>query len=322
MNDPTCTLFNLQRFSTEDGPGIRTTLFFKGCPLSCPWCHNPEGMRQDPETVWQAAICMGCGDCTTVCTEQAIHLSDSGVRIERQRCQACGRCVQTCPTGALERIGNDYGVDELLDEVLKDRTFYATSGGGVTFSGGEPLMQHEFLIEFARRCRAETLHIALDTSGVAPVDRLDPLLESVDLVLFDLKLIDAEAHKRLTGVPLDRVLTNLDRIVAAGLPVWIRTPVIPDYTDAEQNLRGIAAYVRTHVPTLERFDLLAFSNLCMAKYTMLGRTFPLEHEPLLTQDTLEHVVDLVRSEGIDCVRWSGPTRTTTVDQTATEAHAR
>ncbi len=308
MSKPTCILFNLQRFSTEDGPGIRTTLFFKGCPLACAWCHNPEGMKASPETVWQPTLCLGCGDCAAACPRDVIRLTDGRVRIDRERCEACGECVEACPSGALERVGVEYGADELLTEVLKDRTFYATSRGGVTFSGGEPLTQHEFLLAFGPRCRAEGVHVALDTSGFARPDWITPVLASVDLVLFDLKLMDPNEHKRLTGVPLDTVLANLDAVVASGLPVWIRTPVIPGYTDDEQNLRGIAAYVKAHVPTVARYDLLAFSNLCTSKYEMLDRSFALSGVPLLTADTMERWADVARSEGIESVRWSGPTR--------------
>ena len=322
MSKPTCILFNLQRFSTEDGPGIRTTLFFKGCPLTCAWCHNPEGMTAGPEIVWQPTLCLGCGDCAAACPRDVIRLADGRVRIDRERCESCGECVEACPSGALERVGVEYGADDLLVEVLKDRTFYATSGGGVTFSGGEPLVQREFLLAFGPRCRAEGVHVALDTSGFARPDWIAPVLASVDLVLFDLKLIDPDEHKRLTGVPLDTVLTNLEAVVASGLPVWIRTPVIPGYTDDEGNLRGIAAYVKARVPTVARYDLLAFSNLCTSKYEMLGRSFVLSDAPLLTADTMERWADVVRSEGVEGVRWSGPARKRDAGRRAEEVETR
>ncbi len=308
MSAVTCTLFNVQRFSTEDGPGIRTTLFFKGCPLTCPWCHNPEGMGAGPEVMWQGALCLGCGDCAEACPQHAIRLTDGRVQIDRDRCESCGQCAQACPSAALERVGVEYGVDDLLEVVLKDRTFYQTSGGGVSLSGGEPLMQHRFLLEFAPRCRAEGVHVALDTCGLARPEWLEPVLESVDLVLFDLKVIDPAEHRRLTGAPLDGILDNLNRIVGAGLPIWVRTPVIPGHTDDEPNLRGIAAYLKANVPTLERYDLLAFTNLCTSKYEMLDRAFPLADEPLLSAETMNRLTRAVRDEGVEVVRWSGPTR--------------
>ncbi len=308
MSDATCMLFNIQRFSTEDGPGIRTTLFFKGCPLQCPWCHNPEGIQPTPQVVWQSTLCIGCGDCARACKNGAIHIAEGLVRIDPNLCKRCAACADACSAGAVEKIGTEYDSHSLLKEVLRDRTFYATSGGGITLSGGEPLVQHAFLREFILMCRREGLHIAVDTCGVVRPDWLEPLLCQVDLILFDLKLIDPTEHKRLTGAPLETVLATLDRIVAAGPPIWIRTPIIPGYTDDESNVRGIAKYLRTHVRTLQRYDLLAFSNLCTAKYEMLGRAFPLSDTPLLTRGTLERLVSIVREEGIDEVRWSGPTR--------------
>jgi pyruvate formate lyase activating enzyme len=308
MSTAKCILFNVQRFSTEDGPGIRTTVFFKGCPLTCPWCHNPEGLRPEPEVVWQSSICLGCGDCAAACSEQAIRLVDGRVQIDRERCTACGRCVDACPSSALEHVGIQYGVPELFEEVSKDRTFYSTSGGGVTLSGGEPLMQHDFVAEFAARCRCEGLHVALDTSGFGRPERLNPILRSIDIVLFDLKHMEPAKHQRLTGVPIEGVLGNLERVVAAGLPIWVRTPVIPGYTDSEENITAIARYLKATVPTLQRYDLLAFSNLCKSKYEMLGRRFPLDGQPLLTRRTMERLAEVARAEGVDMVRWSGPTR--------------
>jgi len=302
------TLFNLQRFSTEDGPGIRTTLFFKGCPLTCPWCHNPEGLRTGVEIGWKSATCIGCGDCVATCPNDALSLTESGIHHDRDRCEVCGLCVDQCPTASLERIGRDYHLDELMAEVLKDRTFYETSGGGVTLSGGEPMLQPAFVLQFAKRCRDEGLHLALDTSGFAPPKRLEAVLPYLDLVLFDLKLVDAQAHRRLTGVPLERVLDNFTLVAGAGPTLWVRTPVIPGYTDAEDNLLGIVRQIQQHAPRVERYDLLAFSNLCTAKYEMFGERYALADTPLLTEQDMERLAALVREAGLDVVRWSGPTR--------------
>ncbi|HUU02428.1 MAG TPA: glycyl-radical enzyme activating protein [Myxococcota bacterium] len=302
------TLFNIQRFSTEDGPGIRTTLFFKGCPLSCPWCHNPEGMRPQPELAWTAATCIGCGDCRAACPNSAIDLTDGQVHINRTVCETCYECVAACPTNSLQRIGNDYSPEELLAEVLRDRAFYESSGGGVTLSGGEPLMHLTFANQFLRLCRAEKLHVALDTCGVTRLEWFGPLLNWVDLVLFDLKVMDPTRHRELVGGPVDLVLANLERVAKKGIPVWVRTPVIPGHTDDEDNIIAIARHVRDHVPTLDRFELLAFSNMCASKYDMLDREFALGGVPLLETDDMERLAEIVRREGIESVRWSGPTR--------------
>lgn len=302
----TATLFNIQRFSTEDGPGIRTTLFFQGCPLACPWCHNPEGMDAAPRIAWQAVHCVGCGDCEAACPRGGLRREDGRTVIDRAACDACGTCVDACPAGALERVGTAWEAPALVAEVLKDRPFFASSGGGVTLSGGEPLVQHRFLRTFLPRLRAEGVHVALDTSGYASETVLRPVLEEVDLVLLDLKLHDPEAHLRLAGVPLAVVLASVDRIAATGLPVWVRTPVIPGMTDGDDNVRGIAALLRERLPRVERWDLLAFSNLCGSKYAMLGLRFPLDGVPLLPRARLEALVELARGAGIGCARWSGP----------------
>ena len=307
----TCTLFNIQRFSTEDGPGIRTTLFFKGCPLICPWCHNPEGLKRQRRVVWQPVHCIGCGDGEAACPESAISRFDGRVVIDTDKCQLCGTCVEACPAAALEIVGTEYTVEGLLAESLKDRTFYEKSGGGITLSGGEPLMQQPFLLEFLPRCREAGLHVALDTCGIAKKGALDPVLGMVDLVLFDIKLIDPEAHKRFTGVGLDAVLENLDKVARAGLPLWARTPVIPSMTDSPENIRGIAELLHERTPNLERYDLLAFSNLCTSKYEMFGSRFPLEGQPLFSAEEMEKRAELARDAGLDCVRWSGPTHVET-----------
>lgn len=308
MPEESGTLFNIQRFSTEDGPGIRTTLFFKGCPLSCPWCHNPEGMRPQPELGWTSVTCIGCGDCQAACPNSAIELTAGQVQVDASLCETRFDCVATCPTNSLQRIGQDYTPEELLAQVLRDRAFFDSSGGGVTLSGGEPLMHLTFVHQFLRMCRAEKLHVALDTCGVTRREWFGPLLNWVNLVLFDLKVMDPERHRQMVGGPLDLVLANLGKAVKKGIPVWVRTPIIPGYTDDEQNISAIAAYLRDNVPTLERFDLLAFSNMCESKYTMLNRTFPLSGVPLVEEQTMQRLVELARREGVESVAWSGPTR--------------
>jgi pyruvate formate lyase activating enzyme len=308
MSRSTCTLFNLQRFSTEDGPGLRTTLFFKGCPLTCPWCHNPEGISPGPELLYKQVTCIGCGDCRKACSQDAIELDDQGVHVDLNLCDHCFACVEACPTNSLEAVGIDYELEELVQEVLKDRSFFETSGGGVTLSGGEPLMHLSFIGEFLRRCRQEKIHVALDTSGMTRREWFGPVLNWLGLVLFDVKLMDPEAHRKITGAPLELVLSNLERASKKGLPIWVRTPVIPGFTDSEDNLRNIARYLKREVPSLQRYDLLAFSNLCESKYRMMGKSFPLAGQPLLSKETMDRMAAVVRDEGIESVRWSGPTR--------------
>jgi len=205
-------------------------------------------------------------------------------------------------------MGREYQVDELLDIVLRDRTFYSTSQGGVTLSGGEPLNQVGFVQEFASRCRSENLHLALDTTGHARPEIFRRVLENVDLVLFDLKLINPDEHRRLCGVPLDNILANLDQLAVAGLPVWVRTPVIPGCTDSSKNLQDIASHLKSRGLNLERFDLLAFSNYCSSKYEMFGRKFLLADTPLLTSKAMDQITRALKDQGLEMAQWSGPTK--------------
>ncbi|MFH1436889.1 MAG: glycyl-radical enzyme activating protein [Pseudomonadota bacterium] len=310
QTSPLAALFNVQRCSTEDGPGIRTTAFFKGCPMTCPWCHNPEGMNRKPEVMWYGIDCVACCDCVQACPEAALFLDDGGMRIDRARCKACGTCAETCGPGAMELIGKMWAPAELIDEVMKDKTFYDTSGGGVTLSGGEPLMYVDFLAHFLAAAKKKGLHVALDTCGSVPSKKLAGLLDNIDLVLFDIKLLDEARHKEYTGVDLRRVLENAAAVSSRKVPLWIRTPVIPGYTDGDDNVRGIAAHIKKSLASAQRFDLLAFSNLCTSKYERLGRTFAVGDGKLLTASRMEELAGIARDAlpvEIE-VTWSGPTR--------------
>jgi len=302
------TVFNVQRYSTEDGPGIRTTVFLKGCPMRCPWCHNPEGISPRPELVWYATRCIGARDCLSACPRGALELTPEGMRIDRGSCDACGRCEEACPAAALEVIGRRRTLEEVLDEVLRDRVFYEKSGGGVTLSGGEPCLQREFARELMVRLREEGVHVALDTCGSAPPEVFRELADLADLVLYDLKLMDPALHREYTGIELERVLTNAEWLAHAGKLAWVRTPVIPGYTDTEDNIRSIARFIKERMPNVERYDLLAYNNTCQGKYERLDRSFPLTGRPLVSRGEMERLRAVALEEGVTCARWSGATR--------------
>jgi pyruvate formate lyase activating enzyme len=306
-------IFNIQRFSTEDGPGIRTTAFFKGCPLHCAWCHNPEGMSAGPELVWHDVRCIAARDCLLACPEGALELSPSAMRIDRARCTACGKCAQACPAAALEVIGHSWEPDELLAEVQKDVIFFETSGGGITLSGGEPMAQAEFVLEFCRLCRGVGLHVALDTCGIMPWSLYEELLPWVDLVLYDLKLRDPGRHYAATGVDNARILENARHISAAGMPIWVRTPIIPGYTADEENITALAEFIATQLPTVQRWDLLAYTNLGQPKYRRLDREYALTGVPLPSREQMEalHAVAVRR---VQAALWSGATRSHAPDK--------
>lgn len=287
MSQPTGLLFDLRKFSIHDGPGIRTTVFFKGCPLRCAWCHNPESQSPYPDLILHAHRCIGCGACAAVCPQLSPPgpLSQ-GVRVDF--CDVCGACVEACYAEARQMVGRIYPVDEVLAMIESDRAFYAQSGGGVTFSGGEPLMQPEFLGALLRACKAAGLHTALDTCGEAPWARLDALRSDVDLFLYDVKLVDDARHRQATGVSNRRILENLQRLSVLGHTIVLRLPLIPGLNDDEENLQATAR-LAAGLPALERIDLLAYHHTAENKYRSLGREYPLPGTPAMPAERLEAI---------------------------------
>ena len=311
------TVFNIQRMSTEDGPGLRTTVFVKGCSLECRWCHNPEGISPSPEIVWHGLRCIRSRACDAACSEDAILRSGDEIEIDRDRCTVCGDCVDQCPSGALEQWGTRWSLEDLVGEVAKDRSYFETSGGGVTVSGGDPALYAPFVGAFLERCRALSLHTALDTCGMCSKSNLQTLAGRSDLVLYDLKEIDPERHARFTSQPNERILANLaflaEQMRQGEMPaeLWIRTPLIPGATLTEENLRGIGAFIAREVgDVVTRWELCAFNNLAADKYHRLGLQWEFEGVELMTEADLRHFEEVGRGSGVDpeIVHATGRTR--------------
>ncbi len=243
-------ILHTQRLSTEDGPGIRTTVFFKGCPLSCLWCHNPESISFKPQMHWMESRCIGCGICVKTCPVGCLTRTEYGIIRDRNKCISCGKCAQECPAGAQEMLGKSVGQDELLKELLKDKVYYEKSGGGITLSGGEPIMQAEFCAGLLEKLKENLVHTAVDTCGMCSPASLVKVLPLVDLILFDLKEIHPEKHRSYTGQDNVRILENLvlvrDHIrTNPGKRLWIRTPLIPDATAEEETVMRIGRFIHS-----------------------------------------------------------------------------
>ena len=314
---PQGRILHLQRLSTEDGPGIRTTVFFKGCPLRCAWCHNPESLSGAVQIQWLASRCIGCQTCVKTCPVGCISYTPGGPVIDRARCDACGKCAAACPTGATEALGRTVTAGELLAELVKDRAYYASSGGGVTLSGGEPTLQPDLAEALLRGLRARGIATALDTCGLCAPAALDRLLPFTDLVMFDLKLLDPQEHRRFTGQNNQRILNNLRRVADAvrtqspPVALWVRTPLIPGATDTDDNLLAIGRYLADQLEgTVARWELLAFNNLARDKYLRLGMDWAYAATPLMAPGDLERCEQAARSSGFDpdLIHATGATR--------------
>lgn len=312
-------IFEIQKMSTEDGPGIRTTVFFKLCPLRCLWCHNPESIFKEPSIQWFKVKCIGCKTCIKVCPEHAIKLDKNGIHLDRSKCSCCGICTDECPATALRKLGDYRSLETIFHEVEKDKVYYEKSNGGITVSGGEPTLQSDFLLKFLEKCKESGFHTALDTCGYASHETLEKLLPYVDLVLYDLKEIDSEKHKKFCGVPNEKILENaiwlMEELEKTGKKMWIRTPLIPGFTATEENVRGIGEFIVEKLGNkVERWDLLSFNNLAKAKYERMDWDWVCKDTELLTKEQMDAFLEIAKSTGVVNVQWSGLTKRSQVKE--------
>jgi len=291
-------VFDIERYATEDGPGIRSVVFFKGCGLRCSWCQNPESQVSSPQVVYDRSRCVGCRRCLAVCPSRAIsEVTGLGYITDPATCTLCGACIDACLTDARRIAGRRMALGAIMDELRRDKAYYAESGGGVTFSGGEPLIQAAAVRELARLCRAEGYHTALETAGNVPWRGFEEVLPWVDLLYFDLKHIDSEEHRRHTGVPLELILENLKRASECGANLVVRIPVIPGVNASEDTFRGMFKFLaeRTRARNVE---LLPFHRLGLGKYAGLGWPYAMAEVGNMSKEQCAPLASLGRSLGL------------------------
>ncbi len=291
-------IFDIQHYSIHDGPGIRTTVFLKGCPLRCLWCSNPESQSDRPEIMFDASRCTRCGRCVEVCLHNASVKQENEIRILREVCQGCATCIESCPGGARRIAGNIREVKEVLQEVVKDRLFYENSGGGVTLSGGEPMNQPDFTGALLKQCKNKGIHTVLDTSGYVQMGLWDRVLENVDLILYDLKHMDPEKHREFTGVSNQLILANARKLASLKIPLVIRIPLIPGYNDTDENSESCARFLKELGIT--NVELLPFHNLCVSKYAKLQKEWKLNKIISPARERLEELKGVFTAQGLTC----------------------
>jgi pyruvate formate lyase activating enzyme len=294
----TCTVFDIKSFSIHDGPGTRTTVFLKGCPLHCAWCHNPESISPQIEFQYWQERCIGCGTCAECCPTGAMTIENGKPARDAEVCEECYTCIENCPGEAWQRIGQAMTVDEVMKAVRKDILCYDESGGGVTFSGGEPLMQPDALSDLLLACHDLGIHTTLDTCGMAPRNVLEKVVDEVDLFLFDLKLMDSELHRRYMGVPNEVILDNLRWLDAQGKTIVVRIPVIPGINDNRENLAAVMEFLNC-LEHHHEVHLLAYHQTAVDKYRRMEQEYSLPHVQPPTPDDMEKIRHLFEKNGFN-----------------------
>ncbi|MFO7635717.1 MAG: glycyl-radical enzyme activating protein [Clostridia bacterium] len=303
MSESKACIFDIQRFSLHDGPGIRTTVFMKGCNLRCFWCHNPESLNPEPEIQEYLHLCIGCGNCVKVCKSGALTMAEGTIIFDRSKCTGCLECTQECFAMARVASGRFMTCGEVANEIQKDKIFYVQSGGGATFSGGEPLLQTGFLKATLALLKKEGIHTAVDTAGNVPFSRLEEVVSLVDLFLYDLKTMDDALHRQATGASNGRILKNLEKLMGIHGNVLVRIPVIPGVNDTEKNMKETAMFLRSLVKT-PPVELLRFHKMAEGKYRSLGLPYPAGSVGTSEKNRMETLVKILGGYGLE-VRSSG-----------------
>jgi pyruvate formate lyase activating enzyme len=294
-------IFNIQRYSIHDGPGIRTTIFLKGCPLSCLWCQNPESQSYKSEIFYNAERCVGCGKCIAVCPVKAIKMRDDKVETDRKICTGCGACVEACPEEARELAGKTMNVREAFNEAVKDEIFYKRSGGGVTLSGGDPFAQPAFSAGILKLCKEAGINTAIDICGYTPWKTMEPIMSYVDLILYDFKHMDSAEHEKLTGVPNELIFENIKKIHKLHKSIFIRVPVIPGHNDSQQNIEATADFIVKELDPSIQVNLLPYHRLGESKIVQLERPdIKLSAEPP-DENYMLHLKEIMEAHGLNNV---------------------
>jgi len=290
-------VFDIKKYAIHDGPGIRTTVFFKGCPLRCWWCHNPEGQDLEPELVYRKNRCIGCGECIKKCPKQAIFLEDQHISVNRKNCILCGNCSEVCPTDALSIAGRRMSAKEVLEEIEKDRIFYDESDGGVTFSGGEPLLQPGFLNALLDECKERGIHTTVDTCGLARYEIIEKMRDKVNLFLYDIKTMDARKHMKYTGASNEQILKNLKKLAEDGSSIVISFPLIPGINDDDKNAVRTAKLISS-LPNIKQVNLLPYHRAGIEKYRNLGKPYKLDKIQPPSSQKIKSIKEKMEALGI------------------------
>ncbi len=291
-------IFDIKRYAINDGPGIRTTVFLKGCPLSCVWCHNPESRSPKPEKMYSAAKCIGCQRCIEICSQDACTYNSQGIITNKDLCIVCGECADNCPAKASEISGYPENIENIISILEKEIIFFDQSGGGVTFSGGEPLMFPKFLIMLLDACGKKGIHRTVDTSGFVKPEILMDVAKRVDLFLYDLKLMDPVRHKKYTGVNNEIILHNLIELAENGADIQIRMPIIKSMNDDENNIVETAQFIRTLAGDIKQVELLPYHNTAHHKYDKLGQEYNSHGMVAPAEKRLQEITETFKDFGI------------------------